>query len=491
MKQWQKGLLALGCGAALVIGTAAAAGTVATRQLEAQYMDIKLVVRGQAVEPVNAGGQPVEPFAVDGTVYLPVRAVGEALGQPVEWDPETCTVYVGQPPMAEDAAQLTAALELSHPAFALGTVPEGYEAAKEALLAKAKEPGCTLADFTWAAMACAAALEDAHTSVDPFGGIPQPSLDISWAAQGDGLYLLDEGGALTGAEVTAVGGISTGDLFAVIDTCTTAENQAGRDRNHARWAASPAMLQKAGAAFGAGGTLALTVLEDGRTATRMVGLTQPASGEGEPVITSRNTGAVYYVDFNQCVDNEDFQRERAALEEAVRQGTRQVILDIRGNGGGNSDTCVQLLNALGMTPPDYGAYVRYSPLAQQTYPQVYSQSGGGERFAPDPGTARANPDIDLVVLTDEDTFSSATMLAVYVRDGGLGTLVGRPSANRPSHYGDLLWLSLDNAGLGVRISHKQWLRPDQTDASDTLTPDIETALGEDALERALEFLRQT
>ena len=255
-------------------------------------------------------------------------------------------------------------------------------------------------------------------------------------------------------------------------------------------AIAPALLQKAGAAFDADRALTLTLSEDGKTASRTVGLVQPEPAGDMPAIAARKIGGVYYVDFNQCVDDGDFQRERAALAEAVRGGTRQVILDIRGNGGGDSYTCVQLLDALGMAPPDYGAYVRYSPLAQQTYPQFYAQSEGGERFAPDLSAARANPKVELAVLTDEDTFSSATMLAVYVRDGGLGTIIGRPSANRPSHYGDLLGLVLDNTGLGVRISHKQWLRPDQTDPSDTLTPDIETVFGEDALARALEVLGQ-
>ena len=489
MRRWQKAALALGCAAALMMGTAAAAGTVATRQLEAQYMGIRLEVNGKPVELTDSAGKPAEPFVAGGTTYVPVRALGEALGKRVEWDPETHTVRVGLAPLHEDALQLIETLEQTHPAFALGTVPEGYAAAKEALLAQAADPDCTLADFTWAAMACAASLEDAHTAVDPFGGVPQPALDVAWAAQGERLYLLDEDGALTGTEVTAVGGIPTGTLFAVIDAYTAAENQAGRDGNHTVWAASPALLQKAGAAFDAGGALTLTLSEDGRTASRTVGLVQPEPAGDVPVISARKTGGVYYVDFNQCVDNGDFQRERAALAEAVRSGTRQVILDIRGNGGGNSDTCVQLLDALGMTPPDYGAYVRYSPLARQTYPQFYAQSEGGERFAPDLSAARTNPQVELVVLTDGDTFSSATMLAVYVRDGGLGTVIGRPSANRPSHYGDLLGLVLDNTGLGVRISHKQWLRPNQEDPSDTLTPDIETAPGEDALERALAFLK--
>lgn len=62
------------------------------------YTDIKLCVDGQLITPKDANGSPVEPFAIQGTTYLPVRAIGEALGKPVDWDSATHTVYIGQKP---------------------------------------------------------------------------------------------------------------------------------------------------------------------------------------------------------------------------------------------------------------------------------------------------------------------------------------------------------------------------------------------------------
>lgn len=66
--------------------------------LQADYADIKLVVNGTPVTPKDAKGRVVEPFALHGTTYLPVRAVGEALGKEVKWDGSTHTVYVGEIP---------------------------------------------------------------------------------------------------------------------------------------------------------------------------------------------------------------------------------------------------------------------------------------------------------------------------------------------------------------------------------------------------------
>jgi len=87
--------------AGLLCGSAVAAGTVTTKMIEANYMGIKIVVDGKEVTPTDANGKVVEPFASSGTTYLPVRAIGEALGKEVTWDGSTATVYVGEIPGQE------------------------------------------------------------------------------------------------------------------------------------------------------------------------------------------------------------------------------------------------------------------------------------------------------------------------------------------------------------------------------------------------------
>ena len=65
-----------------------------SKQLTAHYNDIKIVIDGDLIIPKNANGVVVEPFIVDGTTYLPVRAMCEAIGKAVEWDGQTNTVFV-------------------------------------------------------------------------------------------------------------------------------------------------------------------------------------------------------------------------------------------------------------------------------------------------------------------------------------------------------------------------------------------------------------
>ncbi|MDR1299435.1 MAG: hypothetical protein LBJ84_04215 [Oscillospiraceae bacterium] len=89
----------------IAVPAIAANTTALVKQLTAYYTDangtpISIYVDGERITPRDSTGKTVDPFVVDGTTYLPVRAVGEALGKPVEWDNATRSVYVGTRPGA-------------------------------------------------------------------------------------------------------------------------------------------------------------------------------------------------------------------------------------------------------------------------------------------------------------------------------------------------------------------------------------------------------
>lgn len=63
-----------------------------TKTASLVYNDIKITLNGSSITPKDANGNTVEPFMIDGTTYLPVRAVANALGLSVEWDEAAKTV---------------------------------------------------------------------------------------------------------------------------------------------------------------------------------------------------------------------------------------------------------------------------------------------------------------------------------------------------------------------------------------------------------------
>ena len=108
MKKLQKlAYMAIGAVFALVISVMMPVIAASVqKQIIANYSNIKIYVDGALITPKDANGNIVEPFISDGTTYLPVRAVGEALGKKVEWDGKSQSVYLTTPILPGDPANI-------------------------------------------------------------------------------------------------------------------------------------------------------------------------------------------------------------------------------------------------------------------------------------------------------------------------------------------------------------------------------------------------
>lgn len=95
MKKRLQGLIA-----GVLIGAMLTSGVVFAKQIsetaELFYNNIKIYIDGGEIVPKDANGNVVEPFTMNGTTYLPVRAISNALGKDVEWDGVTQSVYIGK-----------------------------------------------------------------------------------------------------------------------------------------------------------------------------------------------------------------------------------------------------------------------------------------------------------------------------------------------------------------------------------------------------------
>ena len=80
----------------LVVGMSNSAMAVLASRTIQVYTGVDVYVDDQKLEPKDANGNPVEVFAYNGTTYLPLRAVGNALGLPVQWEGSTESVYIGK-----------------------------------------------------------------------------------------------------------------------------------------------------------------------------------------------------------------------------------------------------------------------------------------------------------------------------------------------------------------------------------------------------------
>lgn len=95
MNKLTKGILAFGLAGAVLAGGSVLAADL-SQKIDVYYRNISLYVNGAQIVPKDAKGNVVEPFIYNGTTYLPVRAVGEALGMDVQWDGKTASAYLGK-----------------------------------------------------------------------------------------------------------------------------------------------------------------------------------------------------------------------------------------------------------------------------------------------------------------------------------------------------------------------------------------------------------
>ena len=79
----------------LIISLATPALAAAGKMIEV-FGGINIYIDDVKLNPKDAAGNPVDVFVYNGTTYLPVRAVSEALGKVVQWDGSTRSVYIGK-----------------------------------------------------------------------------------------------------------------------------------------------------------------------------------------------------------------------------------------------------------------------------------------------------------------------------------------------------------------------------------------------------------
>ncbi len=57
---------------------------------------VRIVIDGRELIPTDVNGNRVDPVIINGTTYLPVRAVANAIGKAIYWDGPEYTVYLGE-----------------------------------------------------------------------------------------------------------------------------------------------------------------------------------------------------------------------------------------------------------------------------------------------------------------------------------------------------------------------------------------------------------
>ena len=158
--------------------------------------------------------------------------------------------------------------------------------------------------------------------------------------------------------------------------------------------------------------------------------------------------------YNNCL--------KQMFTEIKQKNIKNVAVDVRKNSGGSS----LVINN----------FFKYLDIPS------YYESTGSSRFGP--FILKANNgytknrkhkkllfDGNVFVLTSTLSFSSAMMFPQYVKDNGIGKVIGETPANNPNGYGDIVSFNLPYSKIFMQISFKQFHRINQNTSEKYVEPD--------------------
>jgi hypothetical protein len=347
--------------------------------------------------------------------------------------------------------------------------------------------------------------QDAHLRLElsPENAADCPSLPLTLSWTDDGLLVLRGGKVPAGSRISAIAGRPLDALQALASQAIPHENLFWVRSSFARHIVRADQLS----AFG-------LVDPDGSVRIDFQSLdeasTQVHLKPSTPIKSIRNwvgyelypadSTALFWLE--RCDPNDEFFSTLNAFAREVReQNLRKVVIDLRGNPGGDASVAVAVLRSMGQTlQRGFSVAVRVSPELLHDMP-IFAPVAIGPAFqgaglaGPQPEATRytvpgsmilglldsrlGHRQLDAVthrslyLLTDGGTFSSAALFAVLVRDNGLGLLVGEPTGNSVTFNGSEIERTVPGMRYVLHLSTARLIRPDEIAGSaPTLLPDV-------------------
>ena len=186
-----------------------------------------------------------------------------------------------------------------------------------------------------------------------------------------------------------------------------------------------------------------------------------------------------YLELDACRNYEKFKTFLDSTFTIISQkGIKNLIIDIRKNGGGNTDLNELLFSYLYNNP-----FNSYSSIKVKVTDDIRKLNEFYFQFTIDTTinleTYKKNTTLnqilfsgDVYLLTSTFTFSSGTYCAMLFKDYNIGTIVGQETGGLPSGFGDSFAFKLPYSGLNASVSYKCFVRPSGENNDRGVIPDI-------------------
>ena len=243
---------------------------------------------------------------------------------------------------------------------------------------------------------------------------------------------------------------------------------------------------------------------------------QKSKGKTENYSYKFTSNNIAIFDFKAFVDNEKFVPFLKEMFQKIKdRGVQNLIIDIRKNGGGNSQLTTELMQYISKTPfQQFGkTIVKYSGKRKEFYDNVMrndilsymTDKEYQELFKHKIGSIDIEKEGELIklkdnklrfsgnvyLLTSNYSFSSATDLAYTFQNFKVGKIIGEKTGGNIVTFGDIIYTYLPETNTKLYISHKEFYGYKATEKDRRpVKPDYEVE-SKKALEFALNLIDNT
>ena len=393
---------------------------------------------------------------------------------------EKLDTFLGGMQAAEDLEFIVNRLRERHPACVSGLPPAVQKAYEQEYAELSRSSEVTVLSLWQSASRVLAQLNDAHTRAQPYyENTKTLPLLFSW----EGHQLICSGGEFDEYTVNMIGGVSVSLLYERFQGMFSYEHDAWARHVFASRINRSDYLAFVGINTGREIEISLERQNDGSSINKAFALQENAIAMPigtEPFYdysVDRASGVGIFI-LRQCIYDKTYKTALKDFFTSVRdEGVHSVIVDLRGNPGGNSLVANEFLRYLPVESYQVGrSTVRFGPVIWENQPGRQKNQQAEHVFSG-----------DVYVLTSTDSFSAAMDFATLLSDNGLCTVVGEIPGNMPSSYGDVLHFQTPNALLAFTVSYKYFMRPDESKSNLPLLPDVQISAN-NALEEALRLI---
>ncbi|MDC7996534.1 S41 family peptidase [Gilvibacter sediminis] len=202
----------------------------------------------------------------------------------------------------------------------------------------------------------------------------------------------------------------------------------------------------------------------------------------------------------------------SSFVEIKKRNLPNLIIDLRGNGGGDDSFADYLTSYIADKPFKWCSEFKLRSSRQlkdalaanrdttSAYQNAIFSKANGEVFSYDfpkyePKPASRRYQGEVYVLVNRHSYSQAAVTAAQLKDYGWATIVGEETAEYPSLYASVFNFSLPNTGIPVVVSKGEIVRVSGDRSARGVLPDIEIANNpfdseDQQLKKLLQILKQ-